>query len=160
MKRTIIIPAIAIVLLALFDGPWLLLFVPVLLLPYFLILRKRGVEVGATIYGDLQEVENIYGEPDDVVVLDAAKANELSGLILFYTPRDIAIVAGEELHISDMVSAVPKNMATPYTIDEHAIILTMRNRNRQSGVLHLRVGYDANLALEIAKQIDSHIKKR
>jgi hypothetical protein len=66
------------------------------------------------------------------------------------------VVAGEELKISDMISVMPKNMATPYTVDEYAVIIT--TKNPQYPTIHLRVGYDGGLAREIASQIYSHCK--
>ena len=96
-----------------------------------------------------------YGEPDDVVVLDASRANELSALILFYTAQDVMIVAGEELKISDMTGVMPKNMATPYTIDEWAVIINTKNPQRPT--IQLGVGYDGGLATDIAAQIYAHI---
>ena len=107
-------------------------------------------------FANTEEVELKYGEPDDVVVLDASRANELSTLVLFYTAQDVMVVAGEELKISDMVSVIPKNMATPYTVDEYAVIIT--TKNPQYPTIHLRVGYDGGLAREIASQIYSHCK--
>ena len=154
MKRYIIIAVIAILLLACFAGKALLLLLIVIPLGYFTIKFMEKREPPKVIYANTEEVELKYGEPDDVVVLDASRANELSALILFYTTQDVMIVEGEELKISDMIDVVPKNMATPYTIDEYAVIIN--TKNPQHPTIHLRVGYDAGLAREIAEQIYAH----
>ena len=65
-------------------------------------------------------------------------------------------VAGEELKLSNLVSVMPKNMATPYTVDEYAVIISTNDPNRP--IIQLRVGYDGGLAREIATQIDTHIR--
>ena len=109
-------------------------------------------------YANTEEVELKYGQPDDVVVLDASRANELSALILFYTSQDVMVVSGEELKISDMISVMPKNMATPYVVDEYAVIISINNPHRRT--IHLRVGYDGGLAREIATQIDTHLESQ
>ena len=154
MKRVIILAVIAILLLACFAGKELLLLLIAIPLGYFTNKFMEKREPPKVIYANIEEVELKYGEPDDVVVLDASRANELSALILFYTAQDVMIVAGEELKISDMTSVMPKNMATPYTIDEYAVIINTKNPQRPT--IHLRVGYDAGLAREIAEQIYAH----
>ena len=157
MKRNTILSVIAIILVAFFAGVWLLLLLVVVPVVFFVSRRKENTEPPMVTYKNIEEVEMKYGEPDDVVVLDASRANELAALILFYTAHDVMVVAGEELKTSDMVSVMPKNMATPYTFDEYAVIISTKNPERPT--LHLRVGYDGGLAREIAAQIDEHIHK-
>ena len=154
MKRNTILTIVAILLLAYYFNVWLLLLLIVIPIGYFVnkYLEKR--EPPRAIFANIEEVELKYGEPDDVVVLDASKANELSALILFYTAQDVMVVVGEELKISDLISVMPKNMATPYTIDEYAVIIN--TKNPQYPTIHLRVGYDGGLAREIAEQIYAH----
>ena len=154
MKRKVILPAVAIVLLAVFAGQYLLLLLLAIPIGYFFINRLEKAEVPRVKYASVEEVQEKYGEPDDVVVLNAVRANELQALILFYSAQDKMIVAGEEMKISDMTGVMAKNMATPYTIDEQAVVLNMKDPNRPT--VHLRVGYDCGLAGEIAAQIDRH----
>ena len=68
------------------------------------------------------------------------------------------MVAGYEMKLSDIVSVAPKNMATPYVVDEYAVILTTTDTQRPT--IRLRVGYDAGLAEEIAQQIYCAITDR
>ncbi len=157
MKRNTILAVIAIILLALYASIALLLLLPVIPLVYYFSKRQEKAEPPRVTYASIDEVKGKYGEPDDVVVLDASRANELPALILFYTSQDVMVMAGEELKISDLVSVMPKNMATPYTIDEHAVIISTKDPSRPT--IHLRVGYDAGLASEIAAQIDAHLTK-
>ena len=156
MKRNTFLAIIAILLLAFYYNIWLLLLLVVIPIGYFAIKFMEKREPPKVTFANTEEVELKYGEPDDVVVLDASRANELSALVLFYTAQDIMVVAGEELKISDMVSVMPKNMATPYTVDEYAVIITTKNPLRPT--IHLRVGYDCGLAREIATQIYAHCK--
>ena len=156
MKRNTILAVIAIFLLAFYYNVWLLLLLVVIPIGYFTIKFMEKREPPRAAFANTEEVELKYGEPDDVVVLDASRANELSTLVLFYTAQDVMVVAGEELKISDMVSVIPKNMATPYTVDEYAVIIT--TKNPQYPTIHLRVVYDGGLAREIASQIYSHCK--
>ena len=159
MKRNIVLAVIAIILLTFYlvtyAGPYALLMLLAIPLAFLLRIRERTETTGVT-YASVEEVEQKYGEPDDVVVLDASRANELPALILFYPANDVVVVAGEELKLSNLVSVMPKNMATPYTVDEYAVIISTNDPNRP--IIQLRVGYDGGLAREIATQIDSHIR--
>ena len=155
MKRNTILAAIAIVLLAIGFGPHLLLLLVVAPVANFIIKRKEQTAVPRVTYATVEEAKQKYGEPDDVVVLDASRANELPALILFYPNHDIAIIASEELTLSSLVSVMPKNMATPYTVDEYAVIIGTNDPLRPT--IELRVGYGAVLASEIATQIDAYI---
>lgn len=154
MKRNTILAVIAILLLAFYYNIWLLLLLIVIPVGYFVNKYMEKKEPPKVTFANTEEVKLKYGEPDDVVVLDASRANELSALILFYTAQDVMVVAGEEQKISDMISVMPKNMATPYTVDEYAVIITTKNPQRPS--IHLRVGYDGGLAREISAQIYAH----
>ena len=157
MERNTILAVIAIILLAIYAGPAILLLLLVIPLAYYFSKRQEKLESAKVTYTSIDEVEGKYGEPDDVVVLDASRANELPALILFYSTQDVMVMAGEELKISDLVSVMPKNMATPYTIDEYAVIISTKIPMRPT--IHLRVGYDGGLAAEIAAQIDAHLTK-
>ena len=160
MKRKLVLAIIAIILLAFYTahiaGPYawfLLIAIPLI---YLLLKLTEKKETTNITYTSVEEVEQLYGEPDDVVVLDASRANELAALILFYPARDVMVVAGEEMKLSSLVSVMPKNMATPYTVDEYAVILSTHDPIRPT--VQLRVGYDGGLAREIATQIDAHIQ--
>ena len=160
MKRNIVLAVIAIILLTFYlvtyAGPYGLLMLLAIPLAYFLLRIREKTETTGVTYASVEEVEQKYGEPDDVVVLDASRANELPALILFYPANDVVVVAGEELKLSNLVSVMPKNMATPYTVDEYAVIVSTNDPNRP--IIQLRVGYDGGLAREIATQIDTHIR--
>ena len=153
--RNYILPVVAIVLLALIAGPYMLLLLLVIPLGYYTIKLKEKREPKRKMYSTVEEVEGEFGKPDDVVVLDASRANELPALVLFYPSQDLMIAAGEPIKLSDLISVAPKNLSTPYTIDEYAVILSTRHPDRST--IPLRVGYDNGLALEIAQQIDAHI---
>lgn len=159
MKRNLILTITAIILLALLAlcmGPRLLLLL-VFPLVYLVSKYMEKKQPPRDILANIEEAEMKNGAPDDVVVLDASRANDLSALILFYPEKDLMVVAGEELKLSDMVSVMPKNMATPYTIDEYAVIIS--TKNPQYPTIRLRVGYDGERAREIAAQIDAHIQR-
>ena len=160
MKCITIIAVVAVILLAVAHAPALLLLLAAFPIAWFFIKwqEKNDEEKKnrQTVYQSIDEVTGRYGAPDDVVTLNASQANEINSLILFYTEHDVVVVAGRELKISDLASVAPKNLATPYTIDEWAVVISTRNPDYP--VITQRVGYDAGLASEIAVMINSHIK--
>ena len=155
MKRAVILPAVAIILLAIFAGPYLLLLLLAIPIGYFFVNRLEKAAPKRVTYANIEEVEAKYGQPDDVVVLNATRANELQALMLFYKALDKVIVCGEEMRLSDLEGVMSKNLATPYTIDEYAVVIATKDPQRPT--IQLRVGYDGGLAGEIAAEIDKHI---
>ena len=155
MKRAVILPAVAIILLAVYAGPYLLLLLLAIPIGYFFINRLEKAAPKRVTYANIEEVEAKYGQPDDAVVLSATRANELQALMLFYKAQDKVIVCGEEMRLSDLEGVMSKNMATPYTIDEYAVVIATKDPQRPT--IQLRVGYDGGLAGELAAQIDRHI---
>ena len=155
MKRALIFPAVAIILLAIFAGPYLLLLLIVIPIGYFFINRLEKAAPKRVTYANVEEVEAKYGQADDVVELSATRANELQALMLFYKAQDKVIVCGEEMRLSDLEGVMSKNLATPYTIDEYAVVIATKDPLHPT--TQLRVGYDGVLAGEIAAEIDKHI---
>ncbi|MBO6033388.1 MAG: hypothetical protein J6Q22_18355, partial [Prevotella sp.] len=82
MKRNTILAVIAILLLAFYYNIWLLLLLIVIPVGYFVNKYMEKKEPPKVTFANTEEVKLKYGEPDDVVVLDASRANELSALIL------------------------------------------------------------------------------
>ena len=63
----------------------------------------------------------------------------------------IGIVGGQAV----LEGVMMKNMATPYMVDEYAVVIATKDPQRPT--IHLRVGYDGGLAGELTAQIDRHI---
>ncbi|MBQ5970894.1 MAG: hypothetical protein IJL45_00600 [Prevotella sp.] len=161
MKQKIILPALAIILLAVFYGPWLLLLfiaIPLgMFVANYMAKRDEAVDTRHT-YSTLDEVTTLYGEPDDVVVLDATRANELTALILFYNTRGIAIVDSHEIAINDITGVAPKNLAIPYMPDDYGIVLS--TSLPVCSTIQLSVAGEMGFAQEIASQIATHLTTR
>ena len=157
MKQKIILPALVIILLAVFYGPWLLLLFIAIPLGMFVAKRDEAVDPRHTC-STLDEVTTLYGEPDDVVVLDATRANELTALILFYDTRGIAIVDSHEIAINDITGVAPKNLAIPYMPDDYGIVLS--TTLPVCSTIQLSVAGEMGFAQEIASQIATHLTTR
>ncbi len=165
MKKTTILAAIAIFLLALVVN---IGFLPLLLLPFIVLavnyLFNRNEnnpviqEMKGRSFSSVEEVELAYGKPDSVVVLNATKANEISDIVMSYPERGILVVADREIPINDITGISPKNLAIiPYVVDECAVVIN--TKNPVSPIIHLRVGYDMGYAQEVAGQIYDILKR-
>ena len=159
MKKKMLLFSIPFVLLAVFFShaflPFLLLPIIILIVNYLVDRNENNPvlqEMKGRLFHSVEEVEQEYGKPDSVVVLNAAKANEISGVVLSYPERGILVVAGREIPMDDITSIAPKNMAIiPYVVDEYAVVIN--TKNPAEPVIYLRVGYDMGYAQEVAAQI-------
>ena len=91
MKKKILLLSIPFVLLAVFFShgflPFLLLPIIILAVNYFVNRKENNTvvqEMKGRLFHSVEEVEMEYGKPDSVVVLNAAKANEISDVVLSY----------------------------------------------------------------------------
>ncbi len=159
MKKKMLLFSIPFVLLAVFFShaflPFLLLPIIILIVNYLVDRNENNPvlqEMKGRLFHSVEEVEQEYGKPDSVVVLNAAKANEISDVVLSYPERGILVVAGREIPMDDITSIAPKNMAIiPYVVDEYAVVIN--TKNPAEPVIYLRVGYDMGYAQEVAAQI-------
>ena len=151
--------SIPFVLLAVFFShaflPFLLLPIIILIVNYLVDRNENNPvlqEMKGRLFHSVEEVEQEYWKPDSVVVLNAAKANEISGVVLSYPERGILVVAGREIPMDDITGIAPKNMAIiPDVVDEYAVVIN--TKNPAEPVIYLRVGYDMGYAQEVAAQI-------
>ena len=81
---------------------------------------------------------------DDVVVIDASRANEPFGVILVYHSGRFLIAAGKRIPFDSITGISAKNSATPYTVGQYQILIN--TSDKQLGTLHLNAGYDAQFA--------------
>lgn len=166
MKRNMILAVIAILLLTLYTGVAILLFLLVLPLAYFFLKQKekreqtKGTQAGSALdkFTSMESVVAEYGEPDDSVIINASKANEPAGIILIYVKGDFLIVDGEKISMTDIIGVSAKNMATPYTVGEYQIIFSTRIKGRE--LIRVNAGYDAVWAGEAVGQIHKYLCRK
>ncbi len=159
MKRNIILSALAILAICLvvlnFNAYVLLalvVFIPVFILRKYL--HKDAVVPHALL--TLEEANAEFGEPDDCVVVDATRANEMAGCILVYKAKRLMVVAGEPLSMDDVVDVATVNTATPYTLGQYQLVITTRKPGRE--YVRMDAGLDSGWAMEVAKQVIDALK--
>ncbi len=153
MKK-ILLSAVAIVAIVLvaFQLNGYVLLALVVFIPFFLYRKHtRKDTVARPRLLTMEEVNAEYGEPDDCVVVDATRANEVAGCILVYNAKRLLLVAGEPLSMDDVVDVATVNTATPYTLGQYQLVITTRKPGRE--YVRVDAGLDSGWAREVATQV-------
>jgi len=153
MKRNIFLGAIAI---AVAVAGYFIPAVIVLLVAAIinLIQRKRGTDVNEATKPSEMTVDELtaqYGEPEDVILLNAARANEALGVILAY--KAFLVVEGRRIDKSDITGVTFNNSGTPYAPGEYQVIIATSSQ----GYLHVNAGYDAAWTKDVAEEIKKNL---
>ena len=94
-----------------------------------------------------------YGEPEDVIILNATRINEAMGVILAY--KDFFVVEGRRIEKRDIKDVTFNNSGTPYTRDEYQVIIAAGEA--QSDYIHVNAGYDAAWTKDVVEQIKKNL---
>lgn len=122
-------------------------------------LRHKSVEDAVTLHKRFQtidEAETELGIPDDTILTDATRGNELAGNILVYHSRRLLVIDGVVVNMDDIGDVATVNMATPYTLGDYHVVLTLRKPRKD--YIRLPVGKDAQYAMQVATDIIDSIK--
>ena len=147
MKKENFLKVIATSLLAVLATPF------TLLLTFW---KKKGDDSSESRKNKtVDELIAQYGDPDDLVLLDASRGNEAEGVVLVYDKGDFLIVNGEKINKSDISEVTFKNAAIAYLPDDYQVILDSKNPKTPSIQLH--VGYERKWAMKIVEQLQHHL---
>ena len=94
-----------------------------------------------------------YGEPEDVILLNATRANEAMGVILAY--KDFLVVEGRRIEKSDITGVTFNNSGTPYAPSEYQVIIAAGPS--QDDYIHVKTGYDATWTKDVVEQIRKNL---
>lgn len=94
-----------------------------------------------------------YGDPDDIILLDASRGNEAEGVVLVYD--SMMIINGEKINKSDISEVTFKNAAIAYLPDDYQVILI--SKNPKIPQIQLHVGYERKWAMKIVEQLQHHV---
>lgn len=153
MKRNIFLGAIAIA--AAVAGYFIPAVIVLLVAAIInLIQRKRGTDVNEAPKPSEMTVDELtaqYGEPEGVILLNAARANEALGVILAY--KAFLVVEGRRIDKSDITGVTFNNSGTPYAPGEYQVIIATSSQ----GYLHVNAGYDAAWTKDVAEEIKKNL---
>ena len=94
-----------------------------------------------------------FGQPEDVILLNAARANEALGVILAY--KDFLVVEGHRIDKSDITDVTFNNSGTPYAPGEYQVIIATNSPT--DGHIHVKTGYDATWTKDVVEEIKNNL---
>lgn len=94
-----------------------------------------------------------YGDPDDIILLDASRGNEVDSIVLVYD--SMMIINGEKINKSDISEVTFKNAAIAYLPDDYQVILI--SKNPKIPQIQLHVGYERKWAMKVVEQLQHHV---
>ena len=147
MKKDNILKVIAVALSAVLVTPFTLLFT----------WRKKKPEDSSESRKNktVDELIAKYGDPDDIILLDASRGNEADSVVLVYDST--MIINGEKINKSDISEVTFKNAAIAYLPDDYQVILISKNPNIPQIQLH--VGYERKWAMKVVEQLQHHVSQ-
>ena len=159
MKRSIILGIIAVVLLVVsitIMSNDLLLLVLVLLFAIAINEYHRRHHPKDEVKPFERTVDDLtaeYGEPDDVILLNATRANEAMGVILAY--KDFFVVEGRRIEKRNIRDVTFNNSGTPYAPSEYQVIIA--TGSSQNDYIHINTGYDAAWTKDVVELIKKNL---
>ncbi len=118
--------------------------------------NKKSNERDGTLQS-MDEVTGRYGEPDDLVVTDAARGQELQGAIPVYDRLGLMVINGTETELKDITDITFNNAGTPYGPPSYQVLIV--TAGPPSRTQRIDVGYDAEWAKQIVLQLHRHLAR-
>ena len=145
MKKDYILKVIAAALSAVLVTPFTLLFT----------WRKKKPEDSSESRKNktVDELIAKYGDPDDIILLDASRGNEADSVVLVYDST--MMINGEKINKSDISEVTFKNAAIAYLPDDYQVILI--SKNPKIPQIQLHVGYERKWAMKVVEQLQHHV---
>ena len=113
--------------------------------------KPRTIEPKASM-PSLQQLEELYGAPSDVIALSPTKCNQADSVILVYEDSGFLVVNGSKVLMSDVASVTFNNSSIPWESPEYQILI-----QTPASIIRLFVGYDSEWAKYVTVQIRSHL---
>lgn len=101
----------------------------------------------------VDELTDRYGDPDDLILLDASRGNEAEGVVLVYDT--FMVINGEKINKSDITEVTFNNAAIAYFPDDYQVILNSKNPRNPS--IRLHVGYERKWTMKIVELLQHHL---
>lgn len=158
MKRKNILRTISSTLLVVWGGPAGIFSLCVGWLINLFMKRnepKDGPDYEKRESATIEQVTHTYGEPDDLIIVDATRANETEGAILVYETQQFFVICGEKIHFCDIADVTFHNAQLPYAQPEYVVVVTTRLRQPES--ISISAGQDITWAGDIVAQIKERL---
>ncbi len=93
-----------------------------------------------------------FGTPDEQVVTDPLRSNEVTGSILCYTGLGFWVINGQVIRLSEIVSLNLKNVENPYLPCDYKIHIETKRDDVPN--IFVSVGADINWASDVIRQLE------
>ena len=100
----------------------------------------------------LQQLEELYGAPSDMIALSPTKCNQADSVILVYEDAGFLVINVNKVLMSDVTSVTFNNSSIPWESPEYQILI-----QTTASLIRLYVGYDSEWAKSVTVQIRSHL---
>lgn len=113
--------------------------------------KPKTIEPKASV-PSLQQLEELYGAPSDVIALSPTKCNQADSVVLVYEDAGFFVVNGSKVLMSDVSSVTFNNSSIPWESPEYLILI-----QTTASLIRLFVGYDSEWAKSVTIQIRSYL---
>ena len=159
MKHSIILGVIAVALLVIYGTVMSHVLLPIISFVLFIIAineyyrRHRNSDDKVRPFEkNVEDLTADYGEPEDVIILNATRGNEAMGVILVY--KDFLVIEGNRIEKNDITGVTFNNSGTPYARGEYQVIIAIR---QGEDFLHVNTGYDAAWTKDVVEEIKKNL---
>lgn len=160
MKKSNILSAVASVLIVVWGGVSGL---ASLVVGWLLdLLAKKTNDENETPYFEKRQSETIeqmartYGDPDDIIIVNATRANETDGAVLVYQKERFLVAAGVKVHFSDVVEITFHNDQHVYAMPDYVVVITTHLKDHET--ICLSAGQDVEWAGNVVAEIKEKVK--
>jgi len=103
----------------------------------------------------IEDIIDIYGNPDDIILVNPIHGNEPDGIIMIYNKKGLFIICGIPVNKNDIIDVTFNNASMAYIQNDYQIVFTTKSENNP--YLFIHVGNDALYAKEVLMQIKQHL---
>lgn len=160
MKKSNILSAVASVLIVVWGG---ISGLASLVVGWLLdLLAKKTNDENETPYFEKRQSETIeqmarmYGDPDDIIIVNATRANETDGAVLVYQKERFLVAAGVKVHFSDIVEITFHNDQHVYAMPDYVVVITTHLKDHET--ICLSAGQDVEWAGNVVAEIKEKVK--
>jgi len=105
---------------------------------------------------NIQTVTETYGTPDDIIVVNPTRGNELDGVILIYDEKGFLYINGIILNKNEVTDISFFNSSIPYMANDYQVVIKTTSERYPS--VYLSAGNDLGWAKDLYAQIKSHFR--
>ena len=128
-----------------------------------LIAKKKTKEIDNETEGYYEEqhfeptdqLVRTYGDPDNLIIVDATRANETDGAILVYSKDRFLVVEGIKVYFNEIEEVTFHNDQHIYSLPQYVVVINTRLHDHAS--IRLQAGPDVTWAGEVVAEIKKSI---